>query len=88
MEFDSTDPEFPIRVFFLATDGDDSVADDIGTVARDMDHVEAIARETARAVMAARPEIIDWTDWEINAMSEERDGVAIDLGWFAFPPPN
>ncbi|MBR0650459.1 hypothetical protein GXW78_12355 [Roseomonas terrae] len=88
MDFDSTEPEFPVRVFFYATDGEASVSDDIGTVVRDEAHVEQVARETARAIMANQPERTDWSDWGVIPVTEERDGVEIEFDEVPFPPPH
>ena len=45
LAFASTEPEFPVRVFFLATDGEEGVSDEHGTTATDMDEVERVARD-------------------------------------------
>lgn len=52
MAFASAEPEFPVRVFFLATDGEESVSDERGNIAADMGEVERVARDVALAVMA------------------------------------
>ena len=52
MAFASAEPEFPVRVFFLATDGEESVSDEHGIIAADMGEVERAARDVALAAMA------------------------------------
>ena len=57
MAFASTEPEFPVRVFFLATDGEEGVSDEHGTTATDMDEVERAHRLDLQHGLWDRPSL-------------------------------